>query len=327
MKKKLLFIIAVLTINISVLGQSYFKDYRNGEQFFAEQKYNEAIESFTNVINAKNDHDRAYNYRGLCYLNTEAFDKAAADFKKALEIKEKTEEYHLNFGKALSQLQKYDEAIAAFDIAIDRDKKLVGAYQEKTLAQMKAKRFMDAVSTAEQLLSIEKNGANYYLLGVAQDSSKMFKEAAYSYDRAKFYDSKLVGAYIGLAHSNMKLNKYEDALKHADKALELSPDNIEALRVRSATNEANKNLQAAIDDYSKIVLIEPSTVYHYITRAELYEKIGQNPNAIADYTKAISINKENANLYFKRGALHEKMSNFKAAIKDYEDRKSTRLNS
>src|SRR5690606_8775331 len=150
-------------------------------------------------------------------------------------------------------------------------------------------------------------------------SSKMFKEAAYSFDRAKFYDSKLVGAYIGLAHSNMKLNKYEDALKHADKALELSPDNIEALRVRSATNEANKNLQAAIDDYSKIVLIEPSTVYHYIKRAELYEKIGQNPNAIADYTKAISINKENANLYFKRGALHEKMSNFKAAIKDYEE--------
>lgn len=319
MKKKLLFIIAVFTINISVLGQSYFKDYRNGEQFFAEQKYNEAIESFTNVINAKNDHDRAYNFRGLCYLNTGAFDKAAADFKKALELKEKMEEYHLNFGKALSQLQKYDEAIAAFDIAIDRDKKLVGAYQEKTLAQMKAKRFMDAVSTAEQLLSIEKNGANYYLLGVAQDSSKMFKEAAYSFDRAKFYDSKLVGAYIGLAHSNMKLNKYEDALKHADKALELSPDNIEALKVRSAINEANKNLQAAIDDYSKIVLIEPSIVYHYIKRAELYEKIGQNPNAIADYTKAISINKENANLYFKRGALHEKMSNFKAAIKDYEE--------
>lgn len=319
MKKFLSFTILLLFVSTVAVAQSYFKDYKSGEQNFSEQNYSTAIENFTNVIAAKNDHDRAYNYRGLCYFYTNDYEKAVADFKKAVELKEKSDEYHLNHGKALMALNKNKEAIAAFDISIDRNKKQTEAYQAKLQAQMQAKMFMDAVTTAEQLLSIEKNGASYYILGVAQDSSKLFKEAAYSFDRAKFYDSKLIGAYIGLAHSNMKLGKYPEALKYADKALELDPKNVHTLKIRSATNKENNNLQAAIDDYSKVILFEPEQVQHYITRASLYEKIGQNPNAIADYTKALTLNKDNANIYFKRAALFEKIADFKAAIKDYEE--------
>ncbi|MCW8941388.1 MAG: tetratricopeptide repeat protein, partial [Flavobacteriales bacterium] len=201
MKKFLSFIFLLLFVTSVTVAQSYFKDYKSGEQNFSEQKYTEAIENFTNVIAAKNDHDRAYNYRGLCYFHTNNYEKAVADFKKAVELKEKSDEYHLNHGKALMALNKNDEAIVAFDISIDRNKKQTEAYQAKIQAQMQAKRFMDAVATAEQLLSIDKNGMSYYLLGVAQDSSKLFKESAYSFDRAKFYDAKLVGAYIGLAHT------------------------------------------------------------------------------------------------------------------------------
>lgn len=317
--KNYLILSIFLPLGFASFSQTYFKDYAAGEKNFNEKNYQVAIENFTKVINAKDDHDRAYNYRGLSYFYTQQFEKAVADFGKAVTLKEKNEEYHLNHGNALLALKKNTEAIAAFSMAIDRDKKLTEAYKGKIEAQMQGKLFMDGVTTAEQLLGLEKNGATYYLLGVAQDSSKLFKEAAYSFDRAKFYDSKLIGAYIGLAHSNMKLSKYDDALKHINKALELDAKNIQSLKIRSLTNEANNNLQAAIDDFSKIVLFEPEQVNHYINRANLYEKIGQNTNAITDYTKSITLQKENATLYFKRAALYEKMGDFKAAIKDYDE--------
>lgn len=319
MKKLLLLAFLLIFVSSISVAQSYFKDFKNGEQNFSEQKYSAAIENFTNVITAKNDHDRAYNYRGLCYLYINDYEKSVADFENAIKLKEKSDEYHLNHGKALMALNKYNDAIAAFNISIDRNKKQTEAYTAKVQAQMQGKMFMDAVVTAEQLLSIEKNGASYYVLGVAQDSSNLYKEAAYSFDRAKFYDSKLVGAYIGLAHTNMKLGKFDDALKYADKALELDPKNVQTLKVRSATNEENNNLQAAIDDYSKVILFEPEQTQHYIKRATLYKKIGQNPNAIADFSKALTLNKDNANIYFKRAALYEEIADFKSAIKDYDE--------
>lgn len=155
-EKILSFIFLLLFVTSLTVAQSYFKDYKSGEQNFSEQKYTEAIENFTNVIAAKNDHDRAYNYRGLCYFYTNDYDKAVADFEKAVELKEKSDEYHLNHGKALMALNKNKEAIAAFDISIDRNKKQTAAYTAKIQAQMQGKMFMDAIATAEQLLSIEK---------------------------------------------------------------------------------------------------------------------------------------------------------------------------
>lgn len=317
--KKVILISILVALFLPISAQTYFKDYKAGESNFQQKDYAAAIENFTKVIEAKKDHDRAFNLRGLCYIELKEYVKAASDFTQAISIKEKEAEYHFNLGKTNILLKDYVNAIGALEKAIDRDKKMVEAYHLKIKAQMEAKMFMDAVGTAEKTLSLEKNGLSYYLLGAAQDSSKLYKEAAYSFDRAKFYDSKLVGAYIGLAHSNMKLSKFTEALKHADKALEIESSNIYALIVRSQINEGNNSLQAAIDDYSKVILFESEQINHYIKRATLYEKIGQNTNAIADYTKALLMNKDNATLYFKRAALYEKMIDFKAAIKDYEE--------
>ena len=317
--KKVILISILVTLFLPISAQTYFKDFKAGESNFQQKKYVDAIENFTKVIEAKKDHDRAFNLRGLCYFELKDYAKAVADFTQASSIKEKEAEYHFNLGKANIELKDYPNAIAAFDKAIDRDKKMTEAYHLKIKAQMEAKMFMDAVSTGEKILSIDKNATSYYLLGVAQDSSNLFKEAANSFDRAKFYDSKLVGAYIGLGHTNMKLQKFTEALQFIDKALTFDNKNIDALLVRSEINVASNNLQAAIDDISKIIVFEPELINHYINRAALYEKIGQNSNAIEDYTKGLSMQKENASLYFKRAALYEKMADFKAAIKDYNE--------
>lgn len=316
--KKIVLINLLLAFNVIAYSQAYFQHLKKGEDAYEAKNYTEAIDYFTKVIEVKSDHDKALNYRGLSYEQTKEFDKAIADLKNAVTLKEKEAEYHANLGRVYYKAEKYTEAVASLAIAIDRDKKLIDAYHYKLYSHIALVQYPAAVKVGEEAVAKEKNENTYYDLGVAQDSLMLFKEAAYSFGRSVFYNSKKVDAYIGLAYSNMKLNDFAKALEAADKALSLDPENVHALIVRSDIHVANRNPQKAVDDISKIISYHPKEVKYYLMRADKYEELGQTQNAIADYTKALTLNDKDYYVYYRRAKAYESVSDFKSAIKDYE---------
>ena len=316
--KKLQILSILLLLNGAVFSQAYFKSFKSGETNFKNKDYTAAIVDFTKVLELKNDHDRALNYRGLSYEANKEYDKAAVDFKRAIVIKVKESEYHNNLGRAYFMLKKYEEAITSLTTAIDRDKKNLPAYATKIHAHLAIQQFPAAVETAKLAVAKLKSGDSYYNLGVAQDSLMLYKEAAYSFSRAKFYSPKMVEAYIGMAYSNMKLKDYNKALESADKSIELDPENVNALLVRAAIHAENRNPQKAVDDISKIISYNPDVLKYYLLRGNMYQELGQSQNAIADYSKAISIDGKDYFVYYKRAKSYEVMSDYKSAIKDYE---------
>jgi tetratricopeptide (TPR) repeat protein len=316
--KKLQLLTVLFLLSTVSFSQTYFKDYKSGETFFKNNEYKSAITEFTKVIEAKNDHDRALNYRGLSFEAEKDYEKAANDFKRAIVVKAKEAEYHNSLARVYLKSGKNEEAIAAATIAIDRDKKLLTAYSTKVNAHIAIKQFTAAVETAKTAVAKSKTGLTYYDLGVAQDSLMHFEEAANSFSRAKYFSPKMASAYIGLAHANMKLNKFDDALKSSDKSLELEPENINALIVRADIHLANRNPQKAVDAISKIISYKPNDIKYFTMRGLMYQELGQSQNAIADFTKGISLNKDDYYVYYKRAKSYEAMSDYKSAIKDYE---------
>ena len=316
--KKIQLIILFLILNASVFSQAYFQPLKKGETALAAKNYSEAITHFSKVITLKPDHYKGLNYRGICYEETNEYDKAIEDFKAAILIKEKEAEYHENLGRVYYKAKKYNEAIASLAIAIDRDKKLIVAYHYKLYSHLALNQNIEAVKTGEEAVSKEKNEKTYYNLGVAQDSLMHFKEAVYSFGRAKFYNSKMIEAYIGLAYSNMKLNDFSKAIEAADKSLELAPENVQALIVRANIHVANRNPQKAVDDISKIISYHPKEVKYYLMRADKYEELGQSQNSIADYSKALTLDNKDYYVYYRRAKVYESISDFKSAIKDYQ---------
>jgi tetratricopeptide (TPR) repeat protein len=320
--KKLHILSLLLLFGGSAFSQAYFKYYTTGENHYSNQEYKEAIEQFNQVIELKNDHDRALNLRGLSYEATNEFDKAAEDFKKATSYKSKEAEYFSNLGRMYYKLNKNEEALAALTTAIDLDKKLMGSYTYKVLSHIAIKQFPAAVETAEAAVLRDKSAETYYNLGVAQDSLMQFKEAVNSFSRAIFYDSKSAKIHIGMAYSQMKLADYPKALEAIDKALALEQKNIYALTVSSEINAANHNPQKAVDDISKIISFYPNELKYFMMRAEMYQELGQYQNAIADYTKGISIKNDDYYVYYQRAKSYEAISDYKSAIKDYEKLKT-----
>jgi len=318
MIKKIPLLIVLVMLFGLLSGQTYFKNYKSGVAFYEKKDYKAAIEEFTVVIELKTDHDRAFNYRGLSYMAEGELEKAAADFKRATGFKPKMSDYHFNLGKAYYQLKNYKDASASFSEAINRDKKLTEAYELNFSCLINLKEYQKAIDNAESAISNKKTGKNYYLKAVAQDSLMHYSEAAYSFGRAVYYSPKLKEAYVGLAHANLKLEKYDKALAACEKALKLEGDNVPVLLVRTAIHIANKTPQKAVEDLSKIILDYPNDISYYLKRGAVYQGLAQHQNAVADFTKAISIKKDDYFSYYQRAKSYESLSDFKAAIADYQ---------
>lgn len=318
MKKPIFITVLMIIISFTVNAQNYFTWFKNGEKAYATKDYKTGIEEFSKVIESKADHDRALNYRGLCFEATNSFDRAIGDFKKATEVKPKEAEFHNNLGRVYYKSEKFNEAVASLSLAVSYDKKLMEAFEYKTLALMQLKRFQDAADAADEAIGNLKNARLYYLKGVAQDSLLNYKDAGYSFNRALFYDSKMVDAHIGAAFTFSKLMEYDKAMVSIDKAVSLNGDNVEALLMRSAINLEHKNVVKAVDDLSKVITLKPEITKYYILRGNVYQEINQHQNAIADYTKAIQLNKEDYFIYYLRAKAFEVLLDYKSAIKDYE---------
>lgn len=315
--KKIYLLATLLVLSISSFSQAYFQYFNDGEKFYQSKKYDEAIIEFDKAIENKPDHHKAWNLKGLCYEAKGELEKAITPLKKATEIREKEGAYHADLGRVYYNLKKYNEATVSLGIAVDRDKKLMQAYEQKLYAHIALKQYPAAVETGKAATDRERSGKTYYNLGVAQDSLMKFEDAVYSFGRAKFYEKDFVGAHIGLAYSYAQLNKMDKAIESANKAVELDPKNVQAYIVRSNIYQMQNNSQKSIDDISQIISFKPDELKYYLKRGGMYKELSQYQNAIGDYTKAIKLDEQNYYPYYQRALCYEGISDIKSATKDY----------
>jgi tetratricopeptide (TPR) repeat protein len=104
--------------------------------------------------------------------------------------------------------------------------------------------------------------------------------------------------YMMMMRSKYKGKKYEDAMeKAADRAVELDPENPEALLTRSrrrlfAEENRGGDFEEGLKMVNRAIALDPDNEGAYILRALAYERHGMLDNAIADYQKALEINPE-----------------------------------
>ncbi|MCB9334618.1 MAG: tetratricopeptide repeat protein [Flavobacteriales bacterium] len=318
MKRIVLLPLLLFLFANTILAQSYFNAYKNGEKSFSLEDYKTSIEEFSKVVELKPDHDRAFNYRGMSYEHEGELEKALSDFKSAVSIKSKEAEYYSNLGRIQYKLNDFESANQNLTMAIDYDKKMNSAYEYKAKALIALKKYAEAIETMDDAISKNREAINYYLKGVAQDSSGAYKDAVYSFDRAIFYSKDMINAYLGMAHAQMKLTDYEKSLESCNKAIALDGNNSSSFLVRAEVFLAKNSPQSAIDDISKVILLNPQENKYYILRGNTYQKLNQHQNAITDYSTAIKNEKDNFLIYYQRAKSFEALSDYKSAIKDYE---------
>lgn len=80
-------------------------------------KYEEAEETLTKAIRYDKHNCEAYYYRGCAKANTQKYNEAIADFEKAVELKPDYADAYFNMGKMYYMLNDEDKACECYKLA------------------------------------------------------------------------------------------------------------------------------------------------------------------------------------------------------------------
>lgn len=154
-------------------------------------------------------------------------DEAIQAYDKAIEIDSKYAPAWTGKGLSLNMLGKYDEAINCFDKSIDIAPDNVDAWRWKGTTLGNSGKYDEAIKAYDRAIEIDPRNASIWA-GKAEafDKQGKYDEAIKAYDKAIEVDTK--GTMEIMAHCNragilLKLSKFNESIEECDKCHELQP--------------------------------------------------------------------------------------------------------
>ncbi|MGE0434716.1 MAG: tetratricopeptide repeat protein [Planctomycetota bacterium] len=143
-----------------------------------------------------------------------------------------------------------------------------------------------------------------------------YAEALKTADRALQINPSLVEALGLRASLRLSLGDLQQAGQDASAALQLEPDNVEALQVRASVRHGSGDYAGAVADLSRIVQLAPDNPRAWHTLASDRVALGQLNEAMTAINRAIELQPAPESLSL-RGSLHLSAGRAKDALEDF----------
>jgi len=292
--------------------------YKTGEDFEEAGRVEDALEQYSKAIDMEPDYIDAYLQRARLYKKQGKFEEAANDYERAITFDEKEEELFYLAAQARFSLAQYDSAVSLIDKSLELEEKYLEAYQLKTDILIAQEDYIGALKSAQLALDLRKNEETLLARGLVYELQRKYQEAYVDFDDAISKGKDYLPAYVAMARVCIPLEKSEEALEYANKAVKINPKSPAAYKVRSAVYADVLQYADAINDISRNILIEPENTEWYMARGKYYLDFAQYQNAINDFTRIINLDGKNPNAYYNRAFAYEQIQSFEKAIADYE---------
>ena len=125
-------------------------------------------------------------------------------------------------------------------------------------------------------------------------------------------------AYFDRGLDHYKQGNLEAAIEDYTTAIELDPQYVLAYYDRGGARSEQGNLDAAIEDYTRAIELDPQFAVAYYSRGVARSHQGDLSGAIQDYTTAIELDPQFAYAYCNRGFARYEQGNLDAAIPDFD---------
>lgn len=331
MKLKITLICLIFCSCLTVYSQNFKTALKNGQNLMSNQKYQEAINAFSEAITFDTKSAESYLNRGICYESMNNLKAAFDDYNKAnsldpgnMDIAERIANINLLNGD-------YKTCITQYSILALNKKKAFIAYRQMALAKIKLKDFKGALNDIEAALKLDNEdfNANFYK-GVALDSSGNFAGALKCYEKAinslmkdKKYKESLNKSeykffYINPARSSAKMSQWDNAMNYYKRAEEIASNDFDISFYRAETKTIRGDIGGAIGEYNNAIAFDANRYNAYINRGYLFIKNGEFENAKSDFSRAIVIDNKLAEGYYGKALVCEKSADLKTAMENYQ---------
>jgi len=161
----------------------------------------------------------AFNLWASVLYGQERFDEAAARYQKAIELDPKYAFAYYNWGRLLSDQKKYDDAVAKYRKVTELDPKDPDAHNGWGNALYPQGRYDEAIAKYRMATDLDpKNPAAYFNWANALAEQKQYDKAIAKYQKATELDPNYALAYINwgtVLRSQGKLAETEEKLAKA----------------------------------------------------------------------------------------------------------------
>ena len=111
---------------------------------------------------------------------------------------------------------------------------------------------------------------------------------------------------------------YSRAIDDFNRVLELEPDNVSALIARGGAYSQLGSQGLAIADLNRAIALQPSASQAFFHRATVRSRLGEMGSALQDYDQAIRLNPENTAALISRAGLLSSEGHYDEAIRDLD---------
>jgi tetratricopeptide (TPR) repeat protein len=225
------------------------------------------------------------------YIDAGSYDKAINIYTRILAADPVNDRVHTLRGDLLSDLGRFEEAIASYDSAL----LYTGSSRETILVNRAvAKRHADdaegAVADLREALTYNPDNITALVnLGALLPRLDMPREAIDCLEKVIRLDSTFEGGYCNLTFLYSNLGEYGKALDISNRLLSFKPDEAYALNNRGFIKYKMNDLEGALEDINNSISLLPGNSFAFKNRALIYAALKRKDEACADFQKALNL--------------------------------------
>ncbi len=168
---------------------------------------------------------RCYNNRIDFFINFKDYDVAIADYKKIIELENKNSNPNMHFkiGICFENLNRLEDAIEYFNLAIKEDDQVALYYYHKGIVLQKMKRYEDvAIKSFKKAIELNIIAEDiYFLIAESYKNLNKYDEAISNYKISIEEQKNTEICYYNIGIIFYELKDYKKAIENFDKAIEL----------------------------------------------------------------------------------------------------------
>jgi len=288
--KKIAYILILLPLMItaSVQAQSAKQYFKAGEDFAKANNYADAIIQFTKAIELDPDYDKAYIQRATAFSRSGDHKSAAEDYDRALAFESKDQEIFYFAGLEWHLFGDNPIALDRLSMAIQMKGNFLEAYRVRWAVNMALLRYEEALQDAKRCLKLKEDEKSYYNLAQVYEKLEMYNEAGDAYRQSLRENNRVVTTHFSYAQLLFRQENYEAAGFELIEVLQLDPQHLQAILLRSQVLSAQGEYLKASETLSMASVQYSGEPLIYIYRGEINSLMNQPAYAILNFSLHIN---------------------------------------
>lgn len=273
------------------------------------------------AFNSRNQADKHIIF-GRDYIRGEQYDRAIANFQKALEYDPDLAAAYYYIGDTYLKTNNVDQALTALEKAVELDPAYISAYHSIGTAYLEkgdtaqARDFFEALATREPDDCQIQVAYGYVMANQLGEVEKGLQ----AFERAKSLcpDEPAPYQYLAYALPQDRTSEKIDNLKRYLELTEGGETDLEALQYLFGLYFTEERFQEAKTTIDQALAADPANANLQLYAGVVASKLGNQQAAIEHYTRALEINPELERAYLFRALAYQETGNTAAFARDME---------